>query len=51
LRAISEQRLNGHRDKVKELSVKGYSQRKIAEIMKISLALVNEDTRTTAGRP
>jgi predicted transcriptional regulator len=43
LRTISEQRLNWRRDKVKELSVKGYSQRRIADIMKISLALVNED--------
>ena len=43
LRTISEQRLNWRRDKVKELSVKGYSQRRIADMMKISLALVNED--------
>lgn len=43
LRTISEQRLNWRRDKVKELSVKGYSQRRIADIMKISLALVNDD--------
>lgn len=43
LRTISEQRLNWRRDKVKELSVKGYSQRRIADAMKVSLALVNED--------
>jgi hypothetical protein len=43
LRTISEQRLNWRRDKVKELSVKGYSQRRIADILKISLTLVNED--------
>ena len=43
MRTISEQKLNWRRDKVKELSVKGYTQRRIAEIMKISLALVNED--------
>ena len=39
----SEQRLNWRRDKVKELSVKGYTQRRIADTLKISLALVNED--------
>ena len=50
MRAISEQRLNWRRDKVKELSVKGYSQRKIAEIMKISLALVNEDLQHLRNR-
>jgi predicted transcriptional regulator len=43
LRTISEQRLNWRRDKVRELSVKGYTQRRIAEILKISLTLVNED--------
>ncbi|MGB7663650.1 MAG: hypothetical protein WBL67_13030 [Nitrososphaeraceae archaeon] len=43
MRTISEQRLNWRRDKVRELSVRGYSQRKIAEIMKISSTLVNED--------
>ena len=43
MRTISEQRLNWRRDKVKELSVKGYSQRKIADMMKVSPALVNED--------
>jgi hypothetical protein len=30
-------------NKVKEFSVKGFSQRRIANKMKISLALVNED--------
>jgi predicted transcriptional regulator len=43
LRTISEQRLNWRRDKVRELSVKGCSQRKIADTLKISLTLVNED--------
>ena len=43
MRTISEQRLNWRRDKVRELSVKGYSQRKIADTLKISLTLVNED--------
>jgi hypothetical protein len=43
LRTISEQRLNWRRDKGKELSVKGYTQRRIADKMKISLALVNDD--------
>lgn len=43
LRTISEQRLDWRRDKVRELSVKGYTQRKIADTLKVSLALVNED--------
>jgi predicted transcriptional regulator len=43
LRTISEQRLNWRRDKVRELTVKGYTQRRIADILKISLALINED--------
>ncbi|MGH9977219.1 MAG: hypothetical protein ACRD8Z_15505, partial [Nitrososphaeraceae archaeon] len=43
LRTISEQRLNWRRDKVRELTVKGYTQRRIADILKISLTLVNED--------
>lgn len=43
MRTISEQRLNWRRDKGKELSVKGYTQRRIADKMKISLALVNDD--------
>ena len=43
MRTISEQRLNWRRDKVKELSVKGYTQRRIADTLKISLTLVNED--------
>ncbi|MGA7370102.1 MAG: hypothetical protein WBX01_13310 [Nitrososphaeraceae archaeon] len=38
-----EQRLQWRRDKVKELSVKGHSQRQIAIILKIGLASVNED--------
>ena len=50
MRAISEITLNWRRDKVKELSIKGYSQRKIAEIMKISLALVNEDLQHLRNR-
>ena len=43
MRTISEQRLNWRRDKVRELSVKGYTQRRIADTLRISLALVNED--------
>jgi hypothetical protein len=39
----SEQRLQWRRDKVRELSVKGHSQRQIASIMKIALVTVNED--------
>ena len=50
MRTISEQRLNWRRDKVKELSVKGYSQRKIADIMKVSPALVNEDLQYLRNR-
>ena len=43
MRTICEQRLNWRRDKVRELSVKGYTQRKISDVLKISLSLVNED--------
>ena len=43
LRTISEQRLNWRRDKVRELSVKGSTQRKIADVLKLLLSLVNED--------
>jgi hypothetical protein len=39
----SEQRLQWRRDKARELSVKGHSQRQIASIMKIALVTVNED--------
>ena len=38
-----EQRLQWRRDKVRELSVKGYNQRQIATTLKIGLASVNED--------
>jgi len=38
-----EQRLQWRRDKVRELSVKGYNQRQIASTLKIGLASVNED--------
>lgn len=39
LKTISEQRLNWRRDKVRKLSVKGYTQRRIADTLKIPLAL------------
>jgi hypothetical protein len=35
--------LQWRRDKVRELSVKGYTQRQIASILKVGLASVNED--------
>ena len=38
-----EQRLQWRRDKVRELSVKGYSQRHIATTLKVGLASINED--------
>jgi len=38
-----EQRLQWRRDKVRELSVKGYTQRQIASILKVNLTSVNED--------
>ena len=41
--AKSEQRIQWRRDKVKELSVKGFTQRRLADTLKVSLALVNED--------
>jgi hypothetical protein len=37
-----QEQIEWRRNKVNELSVKGYSQRRIAGIMNISLALVNE---------
>ena len=38
-----EQRLQWRRDKVRELKIKGHTQRDIASIMHISLVTVNED--------
>ena len=38
-----EQRLQWRRDKVRELSIKGHNQRRIANILKVGLASVNED--------
>jgi hypothetical protein len=38
-----EQRLQWRRDKVRELSIKGHTQRQIAEILKVALVTVNED--------
>jgi hypothetical protein len=38
-----EQRLEWRRNKVRELSVKGHTQRQIATILKIALVTVNED--------
>ena len=38
-----EQRLQWRRDKVRELSVKGHTQRQIAGILKVALVTVNED--------
>lgn len=39
LKTISEQRLNWRRDKVRKLSVKGYTPRRIDDTLKIPLAL------------
>jgi hypothetical protein len=38
-----EQRLQWRRDKVRELSVKGYNQRQIAAMLKVGLDSVNKD--------
>ena len=38
-----EQRLQWRRDKVRELSIKGFNQRQIATTLKVGLASVNED--------
>ena len=38
-----QKRIEWRRNKVRELSVKGYNQRQIASILKVSLGLVNED--------
>jgi hypothetical protein len=43
LNAKSEQRIQWRRDKVRELSVKGHTQRQIAEILRVALVTVNED--------
>lgn len=45
-----EQRLQWRRDKVRELSVKGYSQRHIATTLKVGLASVNEDLQYLRAR-
>ncbi len=45
-----EQRLQWRRDKVRELSVKGYSQRHITTILKVGLASVNEDLQYITAR-
>ncbi|MGI0043212.1 MAG: hypothetical protein ACRD47_05835 [Nitrososphaeraceae archaeon] len=45
-----EQRLQWRRDKVKELSVRGHTQRQIASILKIGLATVNEDLQYLRGQ-
>ena len=45
-----EQRLQWRRDKVRELSVKGYSQRHIATTLRVGLASVNEDLQYLRAR-
>jgi hypothetical protein len=45
-----EQKLQWLRDKVRELSVKGYSQRHIATTLKVGLASVNEDLHYLRAR-
>ncbi len=45
-----EQRLQWRRDKVKELSVRGHTQRQIGSILKIGLTTVNEDLQYLRGQ-
>jgi hypothetical protein len=45
LRVISEQSLQWRRDKIRELTIKGHTQRDIASELKVSLALVNKDLK------
>ena len=43
MRTISQQELNWRRDKVRELTVKGKTQRDIAAELKIDVAMINRD--------
>jgi hypothetical protein len=45
LRTISEQSLRWRRDKVRELTIKGYTQREISSELHIALAQVNKDLK------
>ena len=45
MRTISEQRLHWRRDKVRELTIKGHTQRDIAAELQVSLTLVNKDLK------
>jgi hypothetical protein len=45
LRVISQQDLNWRRDKVRELTIKGYTQREIATQLQIDAAMINRDLK------
>ena len=45
MRTISQQQLNWRRDKVRELTIKGWTQRQIAEELKIDHAIINRDLK------
>jgi DNA-binding transcriptional regulator LsrR (DeoR family) len=43
MRTISQQALNWRRDRVRELTIKGWTQREIASELKIDNAMINRD--------
>ncbi len=45
MRVISHQQLQWRRDKVRELTIKGWTQRQIAEELKIDQAIINRDLK------
>ncbi len=45
MRVISQQDLNWRRDKVRELTIKGYTQREIATQLQIDAAMINRDLK------
>lgn len=45
MRTISKQELNWRRDKVRELTIRGWTQRAIAEELKINVAMINHDLK------
>lgn len=45
MRTISQQELNWRRDKVRDLTIKGWTQRQIAEELQIDCAMINRDLK------
>jgi hypothetical protein len=45
LRTISQQELNWRRDRVRELTIKGHTQREIASELRIDVAMINRDLK------